>query len=121
MDRSGGGGWAVSVERCTNARVHACIRYGPSEDYHTNLGPFTDEQLIHKGDALRVHCEYGRAISAATPLPVGLWAHLWATYPTGHLWLRWSECLSAARSRRQLVRLRGAMSHAHLQRNAILC
>jgi len=41
--------------------------YGPSEDYHTNLGPFTDEQLIHKGDALRVHCEYDTsAIDTAT-------------------------------------------------------
>jgi len=32
--------------------------YGPSQNFHTELGPFSDDQLIRSGDALRVHCDF---------------------------------------------------------------
>jgi len=32
--------------------------YGPSQNFHSQLGPFSNDQLIRAGDALRVHCDF---------------------------------------------------------------
>ena len=103
-----------AMHECTRARMYQ-VRAQRGLPY--KLGSVhrraAHPQRRRPSRALRVRTYRAATHSLPVGPPVG--------YPRETCGCGGPKCLSATRSRRQLVRLRGAMLHAHLQRNAILC
>lgn len=104
----------------SDARMHACTHVSGTGPARTTIQTWVRSPTSSSSTkATPFACTASTDAPLARPLPVGPPA---GYLPTGHLWLRWSE-MSVCRlpvPARQLVRLRGAMSHAHLQRNNML-